>query len=46
MTVYVVIKNGRFLSVHRMYEYAEEEIRNQAFFSWSRDEYEIIPCRI
>ena len=46
MTVWVVLKNGRFLSVHREYEYAEEKINSQYFCSWSPDEYEIIPCRI
>ena len=46
MTVWVVFKNGMFLSVHREYEYAEEKINSQCFFSWSRDEYEIVPYKI
>lgn len=46
MTVWVVFKNGNFLSVHRRYEYAEEAISNQVFFSNHPDEYEIVPYLI
>jgi hypothetical protein len=46
MTVWVVFKNGKFLSVHRRYEYAEETIHRQAFFGSNPDEYEIVPYYI
>lgn len=42
MTVYVLIKNGRFYDVFRTYEEANETKRNQYFISDFLDEYEIL----
>lgn len=46
MYVYVLIKNGRYHSVHRSYEGARETIEGQAYFSDFPDDYEIIEERI